>query len=168
MINSSNMDHYATAIYTDASGSIGYGGLFGQKWFHGTWNDNFWLNKSIAVLELYPIFVVIQLFFQEFSNKMVLVCTDNMAITAVLNKLYTPDPHMRPMVKTIALTCMKNNIFIQCKHIPGTTNILADMLSRQRVDLFRLNATGMDISPTIIPPHLTPEAIKKILPQPKN
>ena len=166
MLSSSNKDCYDNTIFTDASGSIGFGGLLGSKWFHGSWNDQFWCNRSIAVLELYPIFVATQLFSEEFANKMVRVCTDNMAIVAVLNKLYTPDPYMRPMVKIIALTCMRNNIFLQGKHIPGTANILADMLSRQRVDLFRLNTSAMDISPTTIPPHLTPEAIKKILPNP--
>lgn len=165
MLNSSNMERYEHTIFTDASGSIGFGGFFGSKWFYGTWNDNFWKKKSIAVLELYPIFLAIQLFSSIFSDRVVLVCTDNMAVMRVLNKLYTPDPYMSPMVKKVALTCMQNNIFIHAKHVPGAKNTLADMLSRQRVDLFKLNSEGMDISPTTIPQHLIPEAVKKLLPK---
>lgn len=153
-------------MFTDASSSIGFGGLLGSKWFHGTWGDEFWRNSSIAALELYPIFVELHLFSHLFSDKVVIVvCTDNMAVTAVLNKLYTPDPYMSPMVKEIALTCMQNNIFLQGKHIAGSTNSLADMLSRQRLDLFRMNTKGMDISPTTIPSQLTPKAIRDILPK---
>ena len=41
-------------LYTDASGTLGYGAVFGRHWCYGQWPDS-WCHFNIAFLELYPI-----------------------------------------------------------------------------------------------------------------
>ncbi len=41
-------------LFTDASGAIGFGAVFGTAWCHGRWPSN-WLHRNIAILEFFPI-----------------------------------------------------------------------------------------------------------------
>lgn len=41
-------------MYTDASGSLGYGAVVGSKWFYGKWVDINIQEFSITVKELFP------------------------------------------------------------------------------------------------------------------
>ncbi|KAK3101439.1 hypothetical protein FSP39_003614 [Pinctada imbricata] len=50
-------------LYTDASGTNGYAAVFGNQWFCGQWDVN-WANKNIAVLELYPIVIAVEIWSQ--------------------------------------------------------------------------------------------------------
>ena len=43
--------------FTDASGSIGFGAIFGSEWRYGKW-PNQWLHRHIATLEFYQLFLV--------------------------------------------------------------------------------------------------------------
>ena len=60
-------------LYTDASGTIGYGGYFNRKWFQGRWLSHMQLSRvmgiSIKWQELFPIVVALPYmvppFFQE-------------------------------------------------------------------------------------------------------
>ena len=46
-------------LYTDASGSIGFGAVYGSEWFYGLW-PSAWRSYHISVLELYPIMAAVQ------------------------------------------------------------------------------------------------------------
>ena len=41
-------------LFTEASGSLGFGAIFGDKWCYGEWPSN-WKGKTIAILAFYPI-----------------------------------------------------------------------------------------------------------------
>lgn len=47
---------HAPAInpFTDASGTLGYGALYGNVWFNGQWSP-WWKQQNIPLLQLYPI-----------------------------------------------------------------------------------------------------------------
>ena len=79
----------AAVITTDAASSIGYGGYNGSQWFKGRWNDGWWMDQNITLLELYPIYVAVNIWLNELSNKTVLIRTDNDAAVATLSKLHT-------------------------------------------------------------------------------
>ena len=74
-------------ITTDAASSIGYGGYNGSQWFKGRWNDGWWMDQNITLLELYPIYVAVNIWLNELSNKTVLIRTDNDAVVATISKL---------------------------------------------------------------------------------
>ena len=41
-------------LFTDASGSLGYGAVFGSHWFFGKWPDS-WVGHNIIVCKMFPI-----------------------------------------------------------------------------------------------------------------
>ena len=72
-------------LYTDASGSIGYGAVYGKEWFCGPWPAA-WLRYNISALELYPIVVAVVVWGDKWANKSVSFFTDNEALVAIINK----------------------------------------------------------------------------------
>ena len=75
--------------YTDASGSLGFGAVFGHKWLYGEWEDTWWKEQNIMLLELYPIWLAIKVWGPEITNSCLLVHTDNQALVAVISKCTT-------------------------------------------------------------------------------
>ena len=47
-------------LYTDASGSKGYGAVFKNSWFAEKWNYE-WKGQNIEVLKLYPIALAVEI-----------------------------------------------------------------------------------------------------------
>ena len=60
-------------IYTDAAGSVGYGGYFQGHWFNGVWTKEQQLDPKreifIAYQELYPIILSALLWGGQWTNK---------------------------------------------------------------------------------------------------
>ena len=77
-------------LFTDASGKLGYGAVFGTHWFYGLWPVA-WQHKNIAFLELYPILAAFATWGPSLQNRKILIHTDNMAIVHVLNKATSKD-----------------------------------------------------------------------------
>ena len=70
--------HSAMELYTDASATIGYGAVFGQKWFYGVWpNELSGDLVSIQWKELFPIYAACFTWGPEWHGKRVLFHTDN-------------------------------------------------------------------------------------------
>ena len=72
-------------LYTDASGTHGYGAVFGQSWFFGQWNEE-WLAQNITLKELYPIVLAIEVWGTQIANRSICFNCDNEALVYVLNK----------------------------------------------------------------------------------
>lgn len=53
-------------LFTDASGAIGFGTIFGPHWCYGKWPTN-WEHLNIAILEFYPIVLSLYLWGYEQS-----------------------------------------------------------------------------------------------------
>ena len=54
-LSTSWVDTHSLELYTDASGTLGFGGIFGQRWFQGCWQTHQQLDQpgiSIAWQEL--------------------------------------------------------------------------------------------------------------------
>ena len=96
MLRKSDEPDYQMA--TDAAGTVGYGCVFGSKWFVGEW-PNEWKTKSIAFLELYSIYATLHLWVEMFKEKSVRFLTDNISLIPVINKLYSKDANLRRLVK---------------------------------------------------------------------
>lgn len=50
-------------LFTDASGSHGFGATLGPQWFCGTWDEK-WRGQPITLREFYPIFLAINIWAQ--------------------------------------------------------------------------------------------------------
>lgn len=144
-------------LYTDASGKLGFGAIFGDKWCFGSWPDS-WKGRNIAFLEFYPIVLSLYLWAPKMKNQCILFFTDNEALVFCINKQTCKDKDLMFFVRKLVLICLQYNILFKAKHIPGIHNFLADALSRQQVDRFQACAPPyMCKNPTTIPANLLPQ-----------
>ena len=115
---------------SDASGSHGFGCYTDDSWFCDTWETSWWTEQNITLLELYPIYAGLQIWTDKFSNRIVLIRTDNEALVHVLSSLYSREPKVNHLLKLIALHLLRENIVIRPVHLRGVDNSWADQLSR--------------------------------------
>ncbi|XP_069133242.1 uncharacterized protein [Argopecten irradians] len=79
-------------LYTDASGSVGYGGYMQGQWFAEAWPDAIKEHIcsgeeiSIAFKELYPIVVAAMIWGHNWKGLRILFNCDNLATVAILQK----------------------------------------------------------------------------------
>ena len=144
-------------ITTDASSTVGFGCVFGKYWFQGKWDDLWWSENNIALLELYPVYVALRLWASELSHTVVRIVTDNASVVAMLSDFYSRDRHLNTLLKECAFLVMSYNIVLQPQHIAGTLNLVADKLSRY----LPCPELSMDSFVTI-PDILLPHNVKKI------
>ena len=144
-------------LFTDAAGGIGCGAIFGTEYCHGLWPDE-WRYRNIAILEFYPIVLSVCLWGHKMANHSVLFFTDNEALVYVINKQSCKDKILMQFVRKLVLGCLQHNILFKAKHIPGTYNRLADLLSRFQVQTFqRETSASMNSCATDIPQALLPQ-----------
>ena len=143
-------------LFTDASGALGFGALFGSHWCYGKWPSS-WQYQNIAILEFYPIVLSFYLWGAAMSNQCILFFTDNKALVHVINRQTCKDKSLMAFVRKLVSICLHYNILFKAKHIPGVRNEMADALSRLQVRTFRrLAPPHMDSLPTEIPQYLQP------------
>ncbi|CAC5418456.1 unnamed protein product [Mytilus coruscus] len=137
-------------LFTDASGTYGYGALFGSQWFLGKGATK-WQKQNIAFLELYPIVLAVEIWGHRFENQCIYFHTDNIALVSVINKQTSKDPLIMFLIRRLVLHCLRNNVNFKARHIYGSKNVLADALSRQQVQKFHRLAPWADTVPKPVP-----------------
>ena len=150
-IQSSNSLH----LYSDAS-KAGFGATYGSKWIQSTW-PNSWTSLNIAVLELFPIYVLTSMFAQHLTNTSVIFHCDNQAVVEILNKQSSKCPKLMSIIRPFVLVLLHNNISFRAEHIPGLQNNLCDAISRLQVSPQLLARHRMQPNPMKIPAHLLPD-----------
>lgn len=140
-------------LYTDSSSTIGFGAVFRNSWFYGTWAKPA-LQHHITALELYPILAALFTWGHQFSNHCLWLYTDNMSLVSILNKQSSRDKVIMKMIRPLVLFCLRNNILIRASHIDGVKNTLADALSRSQIKRFRMLLPTADRYPTPVPPQV--------------
>ena len=146
------------SLYTDSAQSLGYGAVCGTKWFYGMFPP-LWRTYNITFLELYPIVLAVNIWGPLWKNHCILFFTDNEALTAIINKQTSADNNIMMLLRCLVLACLHFNVLFQAKHISGQRNVLADALSRQRIETFRQLSPQSSPKPTLVPPYLLPENI---------
>ena len=143
------------SLCSDASKS-GYGAIFGSQWIRGTWPPQ-WSLLNIAVLELYPIFIMLSIFAPQLKNSSLLFYTDNMAVVHIVNKQTSKCNIIMQIIRPLVLILLRHNIQLKCLHVPGADNSLCDALSRQVPTQQFLQSYGMCPQQLPVPHHLRPE-----------
>ena len=145
-------------LYTDAAGSIGFGGYLQGKWFQGHWPPQMHLNWergiSIEWQELFPIVVACSIWHQFFAGKRLQFWCDNESVVSIINSGHSKVPRIMELVRKLVLLSMQHNFLVRARHVPGVSNNIADALSRLQMQRFRALAPDADQSPCIIPPSL--------------
>lgn len=142
-----------TRLFTDASGLLGFAAVFGSKWFAAEWSESL-LGMQIAVKELFPIVLALEIWGVEMANRKILFMSDNMAVVEVINKQSSREKHLMHLLRRLVLVCLSNNILFKAKHIPGKYNVVADRLSRLQFQKAREAAPFLDQQATVIPSQL--------------
>ena len=137
-------------FYTDASGSKGYGAIFGKKWLWGEWPESH-RPLHINIKELLAIIIAVETWGHLLYNKQIIIHTDNKTICAIWKKGSSTDPHLMKLVRHLFLFCSQNNFNVTFQHIPGLHNVLADSLSRLQVDRFRSLHPEAETEPSVVP-----------------
>ena len=141
-------------LYSDAS-LHGFAAIFGKRWLQGCFPSN-WANMNIAVKELLPIVLAIQLWGSLTANSRILFMCDNMSIVAVINSHTSKDAQIMRLLRQLVVATMLHNIHFASKHIPGKHNSTADALSRFQEDVARRGAPWLHIGQDHIPPSMLP------------
>lgn len=144
------ISNHEVDLYTDSSGSLGFGALFGKCWFSGTWSQ-WWLNQNITTLELYPIVLALEIWGHLLTNKRLRLFTDNIALVYILTKQTAKEEAVMILMRRLVFTCLKNNIVLEAKHVLGRNNLLCDLLSRRQVEKFFQLFPGANKMPEAIP-----------------
>ena len=90
------------------------------------------------------------------TNKRVLFLSDNTAVVAVINRQTAKDPQFMSLLRQLIVACLSYNICFRDKHIPGKTNVVADLISRLQIARARTIQPSLDNQPTPVPIHWLP------------
>lgn len=127
-------------VHSDAAGSLGFGVFFDNRWCAQRWPTS-WANSGIlrdlTFLELFPILVAVCLWREHFKDRKVLFWCDNQAVVRVINRQTSRSERVMRLVRKLVLTCLQANISFSARYVPGTSNCIADALSRFQEDRFR-------------------------------
>lgn len=131
-------DNRSIHLFTDASGSIGFGIYFNGRWVANEWpRDMSVSRKHITFLELFPIVLAIHLWGGILHNKKISFHCDNDAVVSIISKQSSRDEPCMALVRILVLACLQHNIVLRAVHIQGKKNQIADALSRLQIAKFR-------------------------------
>lgn len=139
------------ALFTDASGTLGYGIYYSGHWIADTWPPPL-QGRSIQWKELYPIALACLLWGHSWSGKKILFHCDNQAVVDIWASGTSRDPDIMHLVRSIFFSGATHHFTILVAHITGTDNSIADSLSRLQMVRFHQLAPAADPTPTPIPP----------------
>ena len=141
-------------LFTDASGTLGYGAYWKGAWFSQAWPAQL-SSKPIEWKELYAIVMEAETWGHQWSGKRLLFHCDNQAIVQIWQSGLSRSPDLMHLVRALFFTAARHNFHVIIRHIHGIDNCIADSLSRLQLARFRMLAPLADPLPTPIPVKLT-------------
>ena len=144
-------------LYTDASGTLGFGAYYQGAWFRGDWapHQHISAGTSIQWQELFAIVAAILTWGHLWRGKRILFNCDNLAIVHAWRGKRCREPRVMALLRTLCMHAARHNYVVHLHHLPGTCNLIADALSRNQMAKFRRLAPQADITPTPTPAQLT-------------
>ena len=120
-------------LFTDAS-LQGFGGFFNGYWFSHPRPAT--ANHHISVLELFAVLAAVSTWSIQLSNRQIIIFTDNEPIVSMWKSGSSKDKAIMALVRELFFTSTNHNISVTFRHIPGTNNVYADLLSCLQVERF--------------------------------
>ena len=146
-------------VTLDASGSLGFGAYFRNKWFTGSWAPS-QAAQSIAYKELFPIVIAARVWGSSWSRRHVLFRSDNDSVVHILNSRTSKIPSLMRLLRHLLASAARFNFSFASLHVPGVLNNIADALSRFHWQEFRRLAPKAQLLPVTIAPQLLEELIE--------
>lgn len=116
-------------IFSDASGDGGFGVVFEDTVYHGSWAD--WtLQHSSGFKELLPILFALDCLGPRLRNHIVVFTTDNLGNAFALNKGSSRSPDSFRLIFRIFEIAAMYNIYLVADWIPREWNVFADYITK--------------------------------------
>ena len=144
-------------LFTDAS-KTGFGFCFGSQWCNGRWPQNL-SELTIMILEFIPIIMCVEYFSPYFTNKGLILHIDNLALVHSINSQTSKCPTVMGLIRRLVVRQLVSNISLHAVYIPSKQNIVADLLSRSRVEQARNVAPFLEKHPIVLPDKLLPQSL---------
>ena len=142
-------------LFTDASGSHGFGTNFDGSWCRGSWLPHQRLpHHSIQWQVLFAILAAASTWHHKLAGRRVIFHCDNLAVVQAWSGQSSRDPALMVLLRELFFVPAQSNFTIQLVHVPGKHNVLADALSRDLMSKFFALAPQADPLPSVVPPHL--------------
>jgi hypothetical protein len=147
IIEYDNWSSADSVLSTDAS-LDGCGGFFQGRYFHVKFPEFIRArNFSIAVLELLGVIIALRLWSSELKGRRMVINCDNEAVVQVLNSGRARCYLLQEGLREVCFLAACAQCEIKAVHLPGTSNRIADCLSRWskgenfQVEFFKLTKT---------------------------
>ena len=141
-------------LFTDASGSLGFGAYFKGAWLRSKWQPHQCLPlRSIQWQELFAIVAAASTWGHHWSGLRILFHCDNLSIVQAWARQSSKHPNLMQLLRTLFLVAAQHNFTICMSHLPGRLNLIADALSRNNLPMF-ITPQAAPL-PTPIQDHLT-------------
>ena len=141
-------------LYTDASGTLGYGAYFQGHWFRAAWEP---LQRppfvSIQWQELFAVVTAARTWGHCWMGRRIVFHCDNMAIVNAWSHKSSRDPAISSLLRTLFLVAAQDNFNVSLRHLLGKNNALVDALSRNQMNRFFTLAPHADPQPTLPTSH---------------
>ena len=142
-------------LFTDTSGSHGYGGYLNGEWFQATWLPQHPINPTMGIRinwqELFAIYIACYLWGPSWPRKHICMWCDNLPVVSIINSKRPKSKCIIDLVRAITILILKHNFSFTARRITGLDNSIADSLSRFQMNRFRHVAPNASPSPCIIP-----------------
>ena len=138
---------------SDASGSWGCGAWYNDSWFCLPWVESC-TSLHITVKEMTPIIIAAIIWGHDWKGAQVTAFCDNTAVVAALNNRSSKEKHVMHMLRVLFFIEAHHQFKIAATHIAGSSNTLADHLSRNQLGLFFSMHKTAHSEPSYINPSL--------------
>jgi hypothetical protein len=148
-------------IATDAC-QDGYGGVFGNEWFYGTWSVDEeqqarrLSRDSMPWKELHCLVRAASIWGSRWSQSNIIFRLDCQPMVFAVSRGGSRSPEIMSLLRTLSYIAALHDFQYKVIHIPGHTNIAPDHLSRGRVSLFQSlfpNSNPLPVQVSPLPWH---------------
>ena len=114
---------------------------------------------AIMILEFIPVIMCLEYFASYFTNKGLILHIDNLALVHSINSQTSKCPTVMSLIRRLVVRQLVSNISIHAVYIPSKHNVVADLLSRSRVEQARIVAPFLEEKPIALPDKLLPHSL---------
>ena len=150
MMHQSRRNSPSISLTSDASGSWGCGTFYQEKWFQYKWNHAT-QDYHITFKELLPIVISAALWGPHWANQTIQCHCDNESVVHIINTGTSKDQAVMGLMRCLHFIAARFNMLLSATHIAGSSNYLADALSRNNLHLFFANYPQAQPTPSRIP-----------------
>ena len=122
------------SLQIDASKSFGAGAFFEGDVISRKWKKE---EGHINTLEVFPMLLAARKWGELWRGKVVLIQCDNTSAVAAFQKGSSPNEKVMKWLRELFWLSAKGGFEVKAMHIEGRNNVLADLLSRGRMEEFK-------------------------------